>query len=83
MYGNYAGDIMNFDMAAEICEMDGIPVKTILVTDDILGLSEFSPRFVKRYSNLKKIIDGSVKNYSKDVRTRRFPSYKNVYKLKK
>ena len=43
MYGNYAGDIMNFDMAAEMCEMEGIPVKTILVTDDIassLGLDE-------------------------------------------
>jgi len=35
MYGNYAGDIMNFDMAAEICQMEGIPVKTVLVTDDI------------------------------------------------
>jgi len=35
MYGNYAGDIMNFDMAAEICQMEGIPIKTVLVTDDI------------------------------------------------
>ena len=35
MYGNYAGDIMNFDMAAEMCEMDNIQVKTVLVTDDI------------------------------------------------
>tara|TARA_B100000427_G_scaffold137205_1_gene114071 strand:+ start:2217 stop:3215 length:999 start_codon:yes stop_codon:yes gene_type:complete len=35
MYGNYAGDIMNFDMAAELCAAEDIPVKTILVTDDI------------------------------------------------
>ena len=35
MYGNYAGDIMNFDMAAELCAAENIPVKTILVTDDI------------------------------------------------
>ena len=35
MYGNYAGDIMNFDMAAELCSAEDIPVKTILVTDDI------------------------------------------------
>jgi len=35
MYGNYAGDIMNFDMAAEICQMEDIEIKTILVTDDI------------------------------------------------
>ena len=35
MYGNYAGDIMNFDMAAELCSAEDIPVKTVLVTDDI------------------------------------------------
>ena len=35
MYGNYAGDIMNFDMAAELCAAEDIAVKTILVTDDI------------------------------------------------
>ena len=39
MYGNYAGDIMNFDMAAELCDADGIPVKTVLVTDDIASAS--------------------------------------------
>lgn len=35
LYGNYSGDIMNFDMAAEMAEEGGIKVKTILVTDDI------------------------------------------------
>ena len=52
----------------------------IIVSDDILGLSDFSPRFVKQYSNLQKIIERCMKNYSTDVRQRRFPSYKNVYK---
>ena len=52
----------------------------ILVIDDMLGLSDFFPKFVKRYSNLKAIIDKSIKNYTKDVKTRRFPSSKNVYK---
>ena len=52
----------------------------ILVTDDMLGLSDFSPKFVKKYSNLKKIIDQCVKNYVKEVKTRRFPSLKNVYR---
>ena len=52
----------------------------ILVTDDMLGLSDFSPKFVKRYSNLKKIIEKSVKNYARDVKLRKFPSNKNVYK---
>ena len=52
----------------------------ILVIDDMLGLSDYYPKFVKQYSNLKKIIEKCIKNYSKDVKLRRFPSYKNVYK---
>ena len=52
----------------------------ILVIDDLLGLSDFYPKFVKQYSNLKKIIEKSVKNYVKDVRLRKFPFNKNVYK---
>ena len=35
MYGNYAGDVMNFDMAAEMLTMDGIEARTILTTDDV------------------------------------------------
>ncbi len=35
MYGNYAGDVMNFDMAAEMLEMEGIEVRTVVTTDDI------------------------------------------------
>jgi dihydroxyacetone kinase-like protein len=34
-YGNYAGDVMNFDMAAEMAEMEDIGVRTVLVTDDV------------------------------------------------
>ena len=52
----------------------------ILVTDDMIGLSDLSPKFVKQYSNLKKVIEKCIKNYSKDVKLRRFPSYKHVYK---
>lgn len=35
MYGNYAGDVMNFDMAAELLEMEGVEARTVLTTDDI------------------------------------------------
>ncbi|MER9594799.1 dihydroxyacetone kinase subunit DhaK [Mesorhizobium sp. M0244] len=35
MYGNYAGDVMNFDMAAEMAAMDDIDVRTVLTTDDV------------------------------------------------
>ncbi|WP_081175078.1 bifunctional sugar-binding transcriptional regulator/dihydroxyacetone kinase subunit DhaK [Rhizobium rhizosphaerae] len=40
VYGNYAGDVMNFEMAAEMAEEDGIAVRTVLTTDDIAS----SPR---------------------------------------
>ena len=35
LYGNYGGDIMNFDMAAELAEDEGIEVKTLLGADDV------------------------------------------------
>ncbi|MDJ0827434.1 MAG: dihydroxyacetone kinase subunit DhaK [Rhodobacter sp.] len=35
MYGNYAGDVMNFDMAAEMAAMEDIVVRTVLTTDDV------------------------------------------------
>ncbi len=35
IYGNYGGDVMNFDMAAEMAEMDDIEVRTVLVKDDV------------------------------------------------
>ncbi|MGO3605023.1 dihydroxyacetone kinase, N-terminal domain [Enterococcus malodoratus] len=36
LYGNYAGDVMNFDMGAEMAlDEDGIRVETVVVTDDV------------------------------------------------
>ena len=35
LYGNYTGDIMNFDMAAELCEMEDIPTLSIVGADDV------------------------------------------------
>jgi dihydroxyacetone kinase-like protein len=35
LYGNYAGDVMNFDMASELLEMEGVEARTVLTTDDI------------------------------------------------
>ena len=52
----------------------------ILVTDDILGLSGSLPKFVKQYSNLNKLIEKSIKRYAKDVKMKKFPFAKNIYK---
>ena len=49
----------------------------ILVTDDIIGLSGFYPKFVKKYINLNTIIEKAVKKYSKEVKTKVFPKNKN------
>ncbi|TXI02170.1 MAG: dihydroxyacetone kinase subunit DhaK [Rhizobium sp.] len=35
VYGNYAGDVMNFEMAAEMAQEQQIDVRTVLTTDDI------------------------------------------------
>ena len=53
----------------------------ILVTDDMIGLSDFNPKFVKKYSNVRKVIEKSIKKYCGDVKYGRFPSSKNVYKF--
>lgn len=44
MYGNYAGDVLNFDMGAEMASMDGIRVETVLVTDDVVSSKEIKDR---------------------------------------
>ena len=35
IYGNYGGDVMNFDMAAEMADLEDIRVETVLVKDDV------------------------------------------------
>lgn len=44
MYGNYAGDVMNFDMASELLEMEGVEARTVLTTDDIASAKERDKR---------------------------------------
>ena len=52
----------------------------VLVTDDILGLSGFYPKFVKKYTNLNRIIEKAVKKYSRDVKLENFPTKKNSFR---
>ena len=35
LYGNYTGDVMNFDMAAELLRADGIEVRSVRICDDV------------------------------------------------
>ncbi|BBU32417.1 dihydroxyacetone kinase subunit DhaK (plasmid) [Burkholderia sp. THE68] len=35
VYGNYGGDVLNFDLAADLAEAEGIDIKTVVLTDDV------------------------------------------------
>jgi 3-methyl-2-oxobutanoate hydroxymethyltransferase len=54
----------------------------ILVQEDMLGLSERAPKFVKRYGALRDHIRGAISAYAADVRARSFPGPEHVYDLK-
>lgn len=77
------------DLAREITER--LPVPTIgigasaacdgqvLVVDDMLGLFDWTPKFVRRYADLKTAIGEAARAYAEDVRARRFPAAAETY----
>ena len=54
----------------------------ILVTPDMLGLFDRVPKFVKKYGDLKGLIEGAAKDYADEVKARSFPSADYTYKFK-
>jgi 3-methyl-2-oxobutanoate hydroxymethyltransferase len=54
----------------------------VLVLEDMLGLSPWVPKFVKRYTSLGPSIEAAVTAYAADVRRRSFPGPEHVYSLK-
>jgi len=55
----------------------------ILVTPDMLGVFEWTPKFVKRYDNMAERTTSAVMQYADEVRSRAFPSGAEVYALKR
>ena len=52
----------------------------VLVLHDMLGMThEFNPRFLRRYLNLYKDINGAVENYVRDVKSGNFPNKEEQY----
>ena len=51
----------------------------ILVVSDMLGLFDWTPKFVRRYADLRSEIDRAVAAYARDVRERRFPAEVEPY----
>jgi 3-methyl-2-oxobutanoate hydroxymethyltransferase len=54
----------------------------VLVTEDMLGLFERTPRFVKRYDNLAERVSAAAAAYADEVRSRAFPSDEQTYRPK-
>ncbi len=55
----------------------------ILVTHDMLGLFDWTPKFVRRYADMRGQIDRAVGAYAADVKARRFPAEVETYFSKK
>jgi 3-methyl-2-oxobutanoate hydroxymethyltransferase len=76
-------------VAHEITETVGVPTigigascgcdGQILVTEDMLGLFDWTPKFVRRYADVKGEIQQAVRAYADDVRARRFPAAAETY----
>lgn len=81
------------DLAAEItaevsCPTIGIGASAacdgqVLVAQDMLGLFDWAPKFVRRYADLRPDIEAAVKAYADDVRSRDFPGKAETYTLRK
>ncbi|MFN6934861.1 MAG: 3-methyl-2-oxobutanoate hydroxymethyltransferase [Tsuneonella sp.] len=54
----------------------------VLVTEDMLGMFERVPRFVKRYEDLATTISKAVETYASEVRSRTFPTVDQTYQPK-
>ncbi len=78
-------ELVPSDTAKKITESVGIPTigigagphcdGQVLVLHDMLGLfQDFKPKFVKRYANIREVIENAVKEYSAEVREGKFPS---------
>jgi 3-methyl-2-oxobutanoate hydroxymethyltransferase len=82
-----AEDLAREVTAAVSCPTIGIGASAacdgqVLVTHDMLGLFDWTPRFVRRYADLGATIGEAVAAYAQDVRARQFPDDREVYRLK-
>lgn len=55
----------------------------ILVSPDMLGMFDWTPKFVRKYADLRTEIDTAVATYAADVKARRFPAEVETYFSKK
>jgi len=52
----------------------------VLVIHDMLGINKaFKPRFLRQYANLNEVMNGAIKNYISDIKTKSFPNETEQY----
>jgi 3-methyl-2-oxobutanoate hydroxymethyltransferase len=51
----------------------------VLVAEDMLGLFERTPRFVKRYADMAGLVGQAAESYAREVRARTFPAAEQLY----
>jgi 3-methyl-2-oxobutanoate hydroxymethyltransferase len=51
----------------------------VLVWQDLAGLTERVPRFVRRYADLRSVLDGAVRSWAADVVSGEYPGDENAY----
>ena len=51
----------------------------VLVTDDILGLTDAKIKFVKKYVNIKKVINSAILKFKHEVKSKKYPTKKYSY----
>lgn len=51
----------------------------VLVTPDMLGITEFRARFIKQYANVRSVLHDAATAYCQDVKSGTFPSSENEY----
>ena len=54
----------------------------VLVTEDMLGMFERVPRFVKKYGDIAEFISDTARQYASEVRDRSFPGEAQTYQTK-
>ena len=79
-------------IATKVAQSVGVPIigigasaecdGQVLVTEDMLGLFERTPRFVKRYADLASEIGAAAAKYADEVRGRTFPTADQTYRPK-
>ena len=53
----------------------------ILVTEDMIGLTNITPKFVKEYINIGELIEDAASSYSNEVRNKKFPTKDHTYSM--